>query len=70
MIKKSDVEQQKAAMLKAARAAIRLKHAIRADAEINERLPEIEGIIDEALADGEALELTAESFWGETVDEA
>jgi hypothetical protein len=44
-------------MLKAARAAIRLKHSLRADDEIARRLPELEAEIDTALASGTPFEL-------------
>lgn len=53
----TDLEMRKASMLKAARAAIRLKHALAADAEINERLPELDREIDLALAEGKPFEL-------------
>lgn len=53
----TELEIQKAAMLKAARAAIRLKHALEADAEIARRLPELEAEIDNALAEGRPMEL-------------
>ena len=54
----SDIEVQKAGMLKAARAAIRLKHMLRADAEINEVLPA--GRADQCfeIASGQPFELT------------
>jgi hypothetical protein len=51
-------EIQKAAMLKAARQAIRLKHSLEADAEIYERLPELERRIEAALLTGRPLEFT------------
>lgn len=53
----TDIDIQRAAMLKAARAAIRLKHALAADAEIAKRLPELESAIDYALQTGKAYEL-------------
>ena len=58
MIQKTEIEQQKFAALKAFRTGIRLKHALAADAEINDRLPDLEKRIDEALAAGTSLELT------------
>ena len=64
MIQKTDLEQQKAAALKALRAGIRLKHSLAADAEINDRLPAMEKEIDNALAEGRPLELTV----GEILD--
>lgn len=51
-------EIEKARMLKAARAAIRLKHSLAADAEIYERLPELEAQIDAALLTGRPLAFT------------
>lgn len=53
----TNLEIEKAAMLKAYRAAIRLKHAIAADREIYETLPQIEQQIDDALQSGTPLEL-------------
>lgn len=52
MRQRTDNEQTKANMLKAARTAIRLKHSLAADEELNEMLPEIEDRIDRALASG------------------
>ena len=54
----SDIEVQKAGMMKAARAAIRLKHMLRADAEINEVLPVLEERINAEIASGQPFELT------------
>lgn len=53
----TELQIRKAAMLKAARAAIRLKHMLAADAEIARELPLIEREIDEAMTDGRSLEL-------------
>ena len=53
----TNLEIEKAAMLKSYRASIRLKHAIAADREIAETLPQIERKIDDALQSGTALEL-------------
>jgi hypothetical protein len=47
-----ELEVQRAALLKAVRATIRLKHALAADAEINQTLPEIERRINDAMASG------------------
>lgn len=49
---------EKARMLKACRAAVRLKHSLRADEELYQRLPELERRIDAALLAGETLKLT------------
>ena len=57
MRQRTDLEQDKASMLKAYRAAIRLKHSLAADAEINERLPALEAKLDAALAAGQPLVL-------------
>lgn len=62
MIQKGELEQQRANLMKAARAAIRLKHAIAADNEINEVLPELERRINTALLNGEAFELDVQSI--------
>lgn len=51
-------------MMKVARAAIRVKHSIQADAEVNERLPELEHQIDQALLAGRPLALTFAEAWG------
>ena len=59
------IEIQKAQILKAYRAAIRLKYSLKADAEIARRLPEIEKEIDRALASSDALELTPSDVWDE-----
>ena len=57
MRQRTELEQDKASILKAYRAGIRLKHSLAADAEINARLPEIEARLDAALAAGKPLEL-------------
>ena len=54
-------ELEKARLLKAVRANIRLKHTLEADAEINEKLPEIEAAIDRAIAAGTVYELDIRS---------
>lgn len=57
MRRTTELQRQKTGMLKAARAAIRLKHSLRADDEIARRLPELEAEIDTALASGTPFEL-------------
>jgi hypothetical protein len=52
MNQKDDIALRKAAMLKAARSAVRLKHSLAADAELNERLPELERQFDAAVKGG------------------
>ena len=51
----NEFEVQKAAALKSWRTAIRLKHSLRADAEIASELPQIEAMIDNAITTGEPL---------------
>jgi hypothetical protein len=64
-MKKTDIELQRAQMLKALRTAIRLKHGLAADRELNERLPELESQINEAIANGKSLELTVGGIFDE-----
>ncbi len=59
------LEIQKAGILKAYRTAIRLKYSLLADAEVAERLPEVEKQIDHALASGRTLELNPATVWDE-----
>ncbi len=51
------LEVQRAAALKAWRAAIRLKYSLAADREIAETMPQIEEQLDAALLSGESLAL-------------
>jgi hypothetical protein len=51
------LEVSRAAILKAVRANIRLKHALAADVEINDVLPELERRINDAIASGKPFEL-------------
>jgi hypothetical protein len=60
-----DSEVQKRAAMKALRTGVRLKYSLMADAELNERLPEFEQRINDALLDEEPLELTV----GRIIDE-
>lgn len=62
----TDIEVQKAAALKAARAAIRLKHSLAADREIAAKLPGIEMQFEDALSSGEPFALDIASV----IDEA
>ena len=55
----------KRAALKALRTAIRLKHSLAADAELNQRLPALEARIDAAIATGKRLEISI----GQILDE-
>lgn len=52
MKSRTDKEQDRVNALKIARTAIRLKHMIAADNEMNERLPELERQINELQASG------------------
>ena len=53
---KAKEEQQRANMLKIIRTAVRLKHSINADNELNEVLPLAEKRWNDALARGRVLE--------------
>jgi hypothetical protein len=57
MRRTTPIERQKTAVLKAARAAIRLKHTLAADEEIAEKLPELEEAMNLALAEGKPFEI-------------
>ena len=52
MIPKDDIELRKRALFKAARSAIRLKHSLEADAELNDLLPRLEREFDSAISRG------------------
>lgn len=52
MREKSDLEMQRARILKAARTIIRAKHAANADEELNQVLPRLEAAMNKALAQG------------------
>lgn len=58
-------EIQKARMLKACRSAIRLKHSLKADEELYQRLPELERRIDGALLQGRPLKIATAELLGE-----
>lgn len=57
MIKKSEIELERAAMIKTARTLIRLKHALQADRELNEALPDLYIQFEKAAQNGELLTL-------------
>jgi hypothetical protein len=57
VIKKSELEMEKAKALKTARALIRLKHSLAADEELNDTLPDLALEFDKALQQGELLTL-------------
>lgn len=52
MKQKSELEVAVAAALKSVRTAVRLKHSLAADRELNEVLPGIEAAINAAFAEG------------------
>lgn len=47
-----DIELRRKAMFKAARSAVRLRHSLAADAELNELLPALETAFDTYIAGG------------------
>lgn len=53
------IELRKAALLKAARSAVRLKHSLNADAELNEVLPALEKAYNAAVQRQELPEVAA-----------
>ena len=57
-----EIELERARILKAARSYIRLKHSLAADAELNERLPEIEKAMDKAIHSGKEFVLDVRSM--------
>lgn len=61
----TDLEIERAAVLKSVRAAIRLKHSLAADREIAERLPVVESEIDAALQAGLSYELNPAAVFDE-----
>jgi len=61
----TELQRQSAAMLKAYRACIRLKHSLAADEEIAIRLPEIEQRMNIAIAEGKPFELTTSEVFDE-----
>lgn len=52
MTPKDDIELRKRALFKAARSAVRLRHSLEADAELNELLPVLERQFDSAVSRG------------------
>lgn len=59
MKKKTDIEMERARVAKITRAAIRLKHSLRADEELNNVLPDTLADFDAALQSGELKRLYA-----------
>jgi|GEM_PF-3446357 len=50
---KDDIAMRKAALLKAARSMVRLRHSLAADAELNEVLPQVENAFNKSVQDGQ-----------------
>ncbi len=68
--KKDDWELAETAAKKVARAAIRLKYSVEAEAEINETLPQVEAAVRKAIAEGRNWVLDVQAIFlgtGETV---
>ena len=59
MQKKSDIEMERARVIKISRTLIRLKHSLQADQEINDTLPQTVLEFDSALQSGELRTLDA-----------
>lgn len=57
MIKKSEIEMERARTIKITRSLIRLKHSLAADKEINDILPDRLIEFEKAVQDGELLTL-------------
>ena len=53
MIHKDDIEQARANMLKTIRTAVRLRHSLAADAELNEILPKADAQFFKKIQKGE-----------------
>ena len=56
---KDEIELRKAALLKAARSAVRLRHSLAADEELNRVLPEVERLFTQSVQKGELPEVAA-----------
>ena len=52
MDQKDDIALRRAALMKAARSAIRLRHSLAADAELNEVIPQLERDFNAAIQRG------------------
>lgn len=57
MIKKSEIEMERARTIKVTKALLRLKHSLAADVEINDVLPERLIEFDKAIQSGQLLSL-------------
>lgn len=52
MSPKDDIELRRRALFKAARSAVRLRHSLEADAELNELIPRLERDFESAVSRG------------------
>lgn len=68
MRKYTEAEMAKKAMIKTARAGVRVKHSIAADYELNDVLPDLEERIDAAILGGERLEISSANLYGAIID--
>lgn len=59
MTPKDDIELRKRALFKAARSAVRLRHSLEADAELNDLLPRLERAFDKRVARGNLPDVAA-----------
>ncbi len=62
MKKRLEIEQKKVSIVKAVRAAVRLKYSLLADAEINDVVPDVEAAYDKTSAAGKKFELDIASL--------
>lgn len=60
MRKKTEAELRRAGIAKTTRTLVRLKHSLRADEELNERLPDTLAGFDAAMARGELQNVAAD----------
>ena len=63
MRKRTKTEVERAKIAKAVRTAVRLKHSVAADEEINEVLPVVLKEFDQAIAAGKPFELDVRSVF-------
>jgi len=63
MQQKSDIDMERLRIVKAVRTAIRLKHSLAGDREINEVLPLVLEEFDRAVSAGQAYELEVGSVF-------
>lgn len=59
MTPKDDIDLRRAALFKAARSAVRLRHSLEADAELNLLLPELDKKFNSAVSRGVLPEVAA-----------